>query len=569
MYGLVVDNFAGGGGASTGIAQALGRSVDVAINHDAAALAMHTENHPATLHIRDDVFKVWPRKVTKGRHVSLVWFSPDCTHHSKAKGGKPLNRKKRGLAGIVPLWGEQVTPDILVTENVEEFEDWGPLLRDTGKPDPKRRGQHFRRWVKSLNELGYDVEWQQLVAADFGVPTTRKRLFIIARRDGLPICWPEPTHRNPKLPSDMFSGNLLPWAPASDCIDFNLPCPSIFLSKEEGRRLYGVKRPLAENTLRRVAAGIWRYVIQAQEPFIVPVTHADGPTRGHGVGEPFKTVTGANRGEMALVAPVLTEHANASSPRSFRANEPMRTQCANVKGGHFALIGAHLTKFHGGAVGSDLRNPVPTVTSNSHEKGKSNPGGATPLGLVAAHLSPFYTNGGDGDLNLPAGTITAGGKHHALVSAFLAKHYGGVVGQDLKRPIGAVTAKDHHSLVDAHLAGEEEVEGALRVAAFLITYYGQGIGQPFNRPLRTITVKDRLALVTVIVSGHPLLIHDIGLRMLQPRELALAQGFPIDYALPRAKSEAVRFIGNSVCPPLARAIVEANLGRSGAERVVA
>lgn len=417
--GLLIDNFAGGGGASLGIEWAMGRPVDVAINHSAAAIAMHAENHPHTVHLQEDVWDVDPVEVTRGRRVRLAWFSPDCTHFSKAKGGAPRSKRIRGLAWVAVRWAQALAPkgklDMVMLENVEEFQDWGPLGQDE-RPCPHRKGQTFMRWVAQMRRLGGRVDWRELVAADYGEATIRKRLFVVVRFDGLPIVWPEQTHaRDPG--ASLYTMHLPKWRAAAECIDWSLPCPSIFERA----------RPLAENTMARVAAGLRKYVLEAAEPFIVGI---DNKSSGAGavwpVGEPLRTITAENR--FALVAP------------------------------------------------------------------------------------------------------------------FLAKHYTGVVGQGLDVPLGTVTARDHHSLV----------------CAFLTKYYGTGTGQVLQEPMATITSKDRMGLVTVRAEQWRVV--DIGLRMLQPHELAAAQGFPATYKLVGTKSAQVARIGNSVCPRVVAALVRANVG---------
>lgn len=460
---MVVDLFAGGGGASTGIEQAIGRHVDIAVNHDPQAISLHTVNHPQTRHFVSDVFEVDPLHVTGGKPVRLLWASPDCKHFSKAKGGRPVSRKIRGLAWVVVRWAKAVRPRIICLENVEEFQTWGPL-GDDGRPCPARKGETFRKWTAQLRALGYAIEWRELRASDYGAPTSRKRFFMVARCDGQPINWPTPTH----------GPSRKPWRTAAECIDWSIPCPSIF----------NRTRPLAEATMRRIAAGVMRYVVNASDPFIVPAV-------GGGV------------------APFITEHANASNQRNMRADEPVRTICAQVKGGHFALV-------------------APTLVQVGYGERE----GQSPRAI---------------DVQKPLGTIVGTGKH-ALVAAFLAKHYTGVVGQDLRRPIGTVTAVDHHSLV----------------RAFLVAYYGnEREGISLNDPMRTVVSRDRFGLVTVW--GQEYAIADIGLRMLQPRELYRAQGFPDSYVIEAGadgaampKDAQVRMCGNSVCPPLARAIVAAN-----------
>jgi DNA (cytosine-5)-methyltransferase 1 len=422
---LVVDNFAGGGGASSGIERAIGRPVDIAINHDPEAVAMHQANHPQTRHLCESVWDVNPREVCDGQPVGLAWFSPDCKHFSKAKGGKPVEKKIRGLAWVAVRWAATVQPRIICLENVEEFVTWGPLTQD-GRPCPRNRGREFRAFVNALQRLGYAVQWRELRACDYGAPTSRKRLFLVARRDGQPIVWPTPTHG---------PGRPQPWRTAAQCIDWSLPCPSIF----------NRARPLADATLRRVAEGLRRFVIEAAKPFIVRLGHT-----GHG-------------------------------------------DAGKVRGVH---------------------EPLSTITSKAE---------------------------------------------HCLVSAFLAKHYTGVVGSDLRMPIGTVTSVDHHSLV----------------AAFMVKFYGSG-GQwaGLDEPMHTLPTKDRMGLVTV--AGEQFRIVDIGLRMLQPRELARAQGFAESYLLDAPhqgrslpKHAQVRMIGNSVCPPMAEALVRANFAEMAQERKAA
>jgi len=540
---IIVDSFAGGGGASLGIEMATGRSPDIATNHDREAIAMHAANHPDSKHYCENVWAVDPVEACAGRPVGLMWLSPDCKHFSKAKGGKPVSKKIRGLAWVACRWAKAVKPRVIVLENVEEFQTWGPLGPD-GMPDKLRRGDTFRRFTARLRRLGYVVEHRELRACDYGAPTIRKRLFLIARCDGQPIVWPKPTHGK---------GRAHPWRTAAECIDWSIPCPSIFERK----------KPLAENTLKRIARGIRRYVIESPRPFIVSLTH-HGADRVESLDAPFATITGAHRGEKALITP-------------------------------------YLTKFRTGATGSPLDDPMPTVTANSFIK---RPGGAVPIGLIAPTLiqtgygEDKHRNGGAGqpprslDLHQPLGTIVGGGVKHALVSAMLAKHYGGHEndGQELELPLSTITTQDHHALVastlvnlrgteDSHLHGNS-IEAPLptisagglhaaEVRAFLVSYYGteQRSGDLFS-PAPTVTSKDRLGLV--IVDGAEYVIADIGMRMLVPRELARAQGFTDTYVLEYGidpdtgarvtltKTAQVRMVGNSVCPPLAAAIVAAN-----------
>ena len=483
----VVDNFAGGGGASEGIEQALGRPVDLAINHDETAIAVHTANHPGSEHSVADVWDVDPEQATRGMPVGLAWFSPDCRHHSKAKGGRPVSKSVRGLAWVAARWAAKVKPRMIALENVEEFLDWGPLIKRDGKtmPDPARKGQTFRAFVRTLNRHGYQVDWKILRACDFGAPTIRRRLFLIARRDGQPIAWPKPTDADPATPTVQRS-KLHPWRTAAECIDWSIPCPSIFERK----------RPLAEATLRRIAKGVMRYVVESGDPFIVPIAnYGNGGDSVHPTTEPLRTVT------------------------------------AWPKGGSFAVGAPHITKFRTGAIGHRADEPMHTITANANvTRPGVNPGGCAPIGVV---------------------------------SAFLAKHYTGVVGDDLRKPLPTITATDHNAPVAAKLSPAGGTHAAA-VAAFLVKYYGQGVGQVMSDPLHTAPTKDRFGLVTVSIKGEQYVIADIGMRMLQPHELAAAQGFPSAYQFAEAqgrpvpKYQQVRLIGNCVCPPLARAIVEAN-----------
>ena len=649
---LIIDNFAGGGGTSTGLEQAFGRPVDIAINHDPEALAMHAANHPHTTHLCESVWDVDPIKVTGNRPVGLVWLSPDCKHFSKAKGGKPVEKKIRGLAWVTLRWAAKCKPRVIMLENVEEFKTWGPLLiaaDGSAKPDPAKKGKTFDSFIRQLRAHGYTVDYREMRGCDHDTPTIRKRFFLVARRDGIAIKWPEPTHGAPDS-IGVRAGKLLPYRTAAECIDFSLPCPSIFERD----------RPLAPATLRRIAKGIMRYVVDAADPFIVgaggparageprpagkpfgtllarndsyfcaptivPVTHQGGD-RTESIGEPFRTITGAHRGEKALgvatlvqvgygeregqapraldiekplgtvvgeskhalvsavlvdaahgevspggvkrwgtgahdveaplgtvtasgnkavataflakhytgvvgsdladpigtvtacdhhslVTAFLTEHANASNQRVMPADEPLRTICAQVKGGHFSMVSAHITKFRTGATGSDMNTPLPTITAGP----KENPAGAPhALGIVTSNLVKLRGTSTAAGTDEPLGTVSAGGQHHAEVRSFLLAYYG---------------ASETHSLTD---------------------------------PLNTVTSRDRFGLVTI--QGQDYQIVDIGLRMLQPRELFRAQGFPDDYiigddpaqGLKLTKSAQVRMCGNSVCPPMAKALILAN-----------
>jgi DNA (cytosine-5)-methyltransferase 1 len=414
----------------------------------------------------------------------LLWASPDCKHFSKAKGGKPVSKKIRGLAWVVVKWARLVRPRIICLENVEEFQTWGPLT-DAGLPCPDRKGKTFQRWVAQLRNLGYAVEWRELRACDYGAPTIRKRLFLVARCDGQPIQWPAPTHGK----------GLKPYRTAAECINWSLPCPSIFERE----------RPLAEATLRRIAHGIKRYVIDAAKPFIVPVTH-QGDNRVQAIDEPLRTVTSARRGEFALAVPTMIQtgygERPGQSPRVPGLDKPL---CTCVDGQKHALVAAFLAKHYGGheTPGTPLHKPCSTVTTQDHHH------------LVTSNLAKLRGTSNSAAADAPLGTVSAQGFHHAEVRALLLK------------------------------------------------YYGTDQDPQLREPLHTVTTKDRFGLVTV--HGEDYFIADIGMRMLQPRELYRAQGFPDSYAIDRgadgrvlSKAAQVRMCGNSVCPPLARAIVEAN-----------
>ena len=648
---LIVDLFAGGGGASTGMEWALGRSPDIAVNHDPEAVALHQVNHPHTKHFCESVFDVVPQDVCAGRPVGDLWMSPDCKHFSKAKGGKPVSKRVRGLAWVGKRWAATVRPERIYLENVEEFKSWGPLVRvnNDWKPCKKRSGRTFRNFVRELQRLGYVVDWRELKACDYGAPTIRKRLFLVARCDGQPIEWPEETHGDPKHAA-VRSGQLLPWRTAAECIDWSLPCHSIFLSKEEGKRV-GVRRPLVENTMRRVAKGVKRYVIDSPKPFIVPLTH-QGKRPNHSLSDPLKTVTGANRGELALVVPSLTEHANSSTQRNFAIDEPLRTQCANVKGGHFALVSASLStyygpkgenhhrgqdlreplrtqttenrfalqsamllKHYGGVVGTALTEPVGTVTTKDHHgiaaatliqtgygerKGQSPrvPGIDKPLGtavaggvkhaVVAANLVRHFGESVGSSVDDPMGTVMPDGMGKTgLVATCLARNFGNSDAASVEAPVGTITTKQTEALVTSNLVkmygtcrAGQPVDAPMatvtangkggghiaEVRAFLLKYYGVDQAPLMEAPLHTITTRDRFGLV--LVHGELYQISDIGMRMLAPRELYRAQGFPdsyiIDYVVIDGRKKKltataqVRMVGNSVSPNVACAVVQAN-----------
>lgn len=520
-----VDNFAGGGGASTGLELATGKSPTIAINHCAKAIAVHRANHPTTEHYISDVYEVDPVKACRGRKVGLAWFSPDCKHHSKAKGGKPRDQKVRGLAWVAVRWAAKVAPRIIALENVEEFKDWGPLHREhtgectghhrlprprrtkgagprethgcltqcrMGKPIESRKGETFAAFVRKLERLGYVVEWRLLRACDYGAPTSRRRLFLQARRDGRPITWPAPTHG---------PGRARPYRTAAEIIDWTIPCPSIF----------GRKKPLADATMARIARGVQKFVIDAAQPFIVANNANNVPRSVH---DPVPTVTTGNRNY--LVTPFLAPVTHQGDLRSHPVTEPVRT-ITGANRGEIALAVPYLV----------------------HRSNGERPGQAPRI----------Y------DPQKPLGTIVAQGQKHAICTAFLARHYGDrptggwAGGAPLDKPIPTVTTKDHHALV----------------AAMLVRYNGTSDAEPVDRPLGTLTTKDRYGLALVEIDGETYEIVDIGMRMLTPEELFAAQGFPADYQIapvgPKGKrltkTDQVKLCGNAVCPPIAAAIARA------------
>ena len=576
---IVVDLFAGGGGASTGIEQAIGRAVDVAINHDPEAINLHTANHPQTQHFCSDVFEVDPVAATSGRPVGLLWASPDCKHFSKAKGGKPVSKKIRSLAWVVVKWAKAVRPRMIFLENVEEFQTWGPLTADN-LPCPLRKGDTFRSWKTSLERLGYVVEHRELRACDYGAPTIRKRLFLVARCDGQPIVWPEPTHAAPGSLA-IKAKKLKPWRTAAECIDWSIPAPSIFERK----------KPLAEATCRRIAKGIMRYVVEAKEPFIVgqggPI-YAGKPAP---ISKPLGTVTVESH--RALVVPTLIQtgygEREGQAPRALDMAKPLGTLVGTQK---HALVSAFLAKHYTGVVGSDLADPLGTITCSDHHS------------LVTANLIHMgHGEGKDGgkrfshgirDVDQPLNTITASGAAAGLVTATMITidNQSSANGQSpITAPLKTTVTENRHALVTSNLiklrgdnvgsATDEPLhtisaQGThhAEVCAFLIKYYGTDQDPAMREPLHTITTKDRFGLVTI--HGTEYAIVDIGLRMLTPRELYTAQGFPPDYRIdtgadgkPLTKTAQVRMCGNSVCPPLSRAIASANYLEIATKRKVA
>lgn len=466
---LIVDNFAGGGGASTGIEKATGVSVDIAINHDPEAIRMHKTNHPGATHYCESVWDVDPVRACEGHPVALAWFSPDCKHFSKAKGGKPKDKNIRGLAWVALRWAGKVRPRVIMLENVEEFKTWGPLNRGR-QPIKAKQGVTFRKFISQLEKLGYQVQYRELVAADYGAPTMRKRFFLIARCDGKPILWPEPTHA-PEDSIFVAEGVREPYIGAYTQIDFSLPCPSIFDTAEEIRKKYGIRavRPLAENTMKRIARGVKKFILDNPEPFIIQCNHG-GERKPQDIREPISTITGKHG--FGVVAPVLIQYHSETTQKEVR--------------------------------GQELKEPIMTVD------------GSNRYGLVTSFLSKFYKSG---------------------------------TGQDLREPLHTITCSPGHF-------GE--------VRAMLIKYYGKATGQDIRKPLDTVTTQDRFGLV--VIHGTAYQIADIGLRMLEPRELYGCQGFPGDYIIDHdnkgkvyPRSEQVKRCGNAVCPPIPTALVKANL----------
>lgn len=562
---VVVDLFAGGGGASTGIEYALGRPVDVAINHDPHAIAIHKLNHPDTYHFECDIREVDPRGVLPNRSIGLLWASPDCTHHSKAKGGKPLKRGRRALANLVIVWAATRLPRVICLENVQEWLDWGPLT-DEDKPDKAKKGQSFNRWKNKLIRLGYDVEHRVLVAADFGVPTIRKRLFLIARRDGKPIVWPNATH----APRDKAEAlGLKPWRSAAECIDWSIPCKSIFTRKKE----------LAENTMSRIANGLRRYVLESKEPYIVRtgkstgvspvISQASHKGKNHDVQKPLNTITATpDGGDMQLIHPMLvrTDMHKSNSKCVYDAQDPLRT--ITTTGGHGLASAILVSPNHKGDNfrGQQVGEPMNTITAHRDYQA-----------VVEAFLTKHKKKSKSRNIKDPLATQTQV-VSDGLATVFLNKHYTGVVGSDLKKPLGTVTSQDHHSLTTAWLekfygtakSGKDIREpmptvtgGGYhigKVSAFLTKYYGSGEtqNQSVKKPLHAITTKARMGLVTIFGTEYQIV--DIGLRMLVPMELLRAQfgKFAKGYKLIGNIAQQISAIGNSVPPEWSEQLVKSN-----------
>lgn len=538
---LIVDNFAGGGGASTGIEMATGYSVDIAINHDPEAIKMHKANHPNTKHYCENVWAVDPVKACNGHPVGLAWFSPDCKHFSKAKGGKPKDKNIRGLAWVALRWAGLVRPRVIMLENVEEFKTWGPLNR-RHHPIKSKQGKTFERFVQQLRELGYEVEFRELIAADYGAPTMRKRFFMIARCDGKPIVWPEPTH-GPADSEAVKAGLLKPYVGAYTQLDFSLPCPSIFDTSEEIKEKYGIRavRPLAQKTMDRIARGLKKFVLDNPEPFIIQCNHG-GERRPNDIREPMPTITGKHG--YGIVEPYMVQigQTGFTKDRSKDVREPLTTI---VSKNEHCLIEPKLAPYMGTNTtnhpGGSCEDPLHTITTGNQQC------------LISPTLIQYHSETAQGEvrgqgINDPLMTVD-GSNRYGLVTSFLSKFYKSGTGQDEREPLHTITTSAGHF-------GE--------VRAFLIKYYGDATGQDIEKPLDTVTTKDRFGLVTI--EGVDYRIVDIGLRMLEPKELYGCQGFPDDYIIDHdytgkkyPRSEQVKRCGNAVCPPIPAALVKANL----------
>ena len=583
---IIVDNFAGGGGASTGIELAAGRPVAIAINHDPDAILLHRTNHPYTEHLQASVWDVDPVAVCRGRPVGLAWFSPDCKHFSKAKGAALVDRNIRGLAWIVLRWAALVRPRVIMLENVEEFQTWGPVRK--GKPVKSKAGQTFQKWKQQLEDLGYVIEHRELVAADYGAPTTRKRFVLVARCDGKPIRWPEPTH-GPRDSEAVKAGKLLPWRSAAEIIDWTIPGYSIFASKQEILERYGVKvvRPLAENTMRRVIRGVDKFTIRSGEPFIIQQKFDN---QAQNISRPLTTVTAVGAHELCqpVIAPFAVECNHGGDGHTRSVEEPINTLTGKYTGGLCEPIMIPYTFSNtGGSVGAHAGEPVHTVRT----------GGGGQI-LSAANLIQYHTeqteNVRASGMDVPINTVDASNRY-GLTCANLVEYYGNGVPLDLSEPMHTVTAHDREALCAAHIA----------------EFKGQDIGQSVASPLRTITasagefaqcrawlakanggnlghwpeIRELLnrhcgyhladdEVILLMIRGTLYYIADITLRMLTPRELYNAMGFPPDYIIDRdymgnayGKTKQVARCGNAVCPPLAEAMVRANLPEWCGEKI--
>lgn len=619
---LIVDNFAGGGGASTGIEMATGISVDIAINHDPEAIRMHKTNHPSTKHYCESVWDVDPVEVCKGRPVALAWFSPDCKHFSKAKGGKPKDKNIRGLAWVALRWAGLVRPRVIMLENVEEFKTWGPLNR-SHRPIKNKQGVTFEKFVKQFKELGYDVEYRELIAADYGAPTMRKRFFLIARCDGKPIVWPDPTH-GPADSEEVKAGLLKPYVGAYTQIDFSRPCPSIFDTSEEIKGKYGIRavRPLAPKTMERIARGLKKFVIDNAEPFIVQVNHSGAKSDYcNSMNEPLRVIT-AKHG-FGIVEPYMVQigQTGFTADRSKDVREPLTTI---VSKNEHCLIEPKLQMVGDGAgfpidrmrypaycdpeemdklpfadpemerdIQEQLQAPFMGTNTTNHPGGScEDPIHTITTGnqqcLISPTLIQYHSETSENEvrgqtIENPIMTVDSSNRY-GLVTSFLHKYYDGGytgAGDTVENPLPTITSWDHNSLVTAnliqmnnHCDGRDIKEPIPtitagdghfgEVRAFLIKYYGDATGQDIKAPLDTVTTKDRFGLVTV--NGVEYQIVDIGLRMLEPHELYGCQGFPDDYIIDHdytgkayPRTEQVKRCGNAVCPPIPAALVRANL----------
>lgn len=605
----IVDSFAGGGGASTGIELATGRVVDIAINHDPDAILMHKTNHPYTVHYQASVWDVDPVEVCAGRPVGLLWASPDCKHFSKAKGGKPVDKRIRGLAWIVLRWAGTVRPRVIILENVEEFQTWGPIRK--GKPIKSKSGETFRRWVEQLQSLGYEVEWRELVAADYGAPTTRKRFFLIARRDGRPVVWPEPTHA-PVDSLEVQTGVKRPWRSAAEIIDWSLPAPSIFASKEEIREQYGISavRPLAQNTMRRVARGVDKFVIRSASPFLVTVNHAGG-FRGQEVGEPLQTIT-AKHGH-GITQPLFSPFTATNTTNSVGTPGDQPVHTVTTAGNQLLVMPAlaAIGQTGGGDRGRSVVEPTHTQVSKAEEcvicptmvqyhteqsdyvraQRTQDPlmtvDAANRYSLAAVCMVKYYGSTQHGQESAePLHTITARDRE-GVTAVSLAKYFGNIVGAEISSPLPTVTAVDHNALQSVQFLKADRCCTEAPVRKPLGPVAGGG---PQDK-LATIVERSESetdlrkwpeirALLNEFCGYHlqddeVMLFHihgtwyfmaDIGLRMLTPRELYRANGFPSDYIIERdytgtayGKSKQVARCGNAVPPPFAEALVKANL----------
>lgn len=573
---LTVDNFAGGGGASTGIELATGYSVDIAINHDPEAIKMHKANHPNTKHYCENVWTVDPVEACDGHPVGLAWFSPDCKHFSKAKGGKPKDKNIRGLAWVALRWAGLVRPRVIMLENVEEFKTWGPLNR-RHHPIKSKQGKTFERFVQQFQELGYEVDFRELVAADYGAPTMRKRFFMIARCDGKPIVWPEPTHA-PADSEAVKAGLLKPYVGAYTQLDFSLPCPSIFDTSEEIKEKYGIRavRPLAPKTMERIARGLKKFVLDNPEPFIIQCNHG-GERRPNDIREPMPTITGKHG--YGIVEPYMVQigQTGFTADRSKDIREPLTTI---VSKNEHCLIEPTLAPYMGTNTtnhpGGNCKDPIHTITTGNQQC------------LISPTLIQYHSETAQGEvrgqsIDEPIMTVD-GSNRYGLVTSFIQKYYGGNYqgnGSDIKEPLHTITTLERNAMcavnliqMNNHCDGRDVKEPIPtitagdghfgEVRAFLIKYYGQGTGQDIKDPLDTVTAQDRFGLVTI--NGTDYQIVDIGLRMLEPRELYGCQGFPEDYIIDHdytgktyPRSEQVRRCGNAVCPPIPAALVRANL----------